>query len=220
MKLKGISDKGISRIARVIKSQDLGEPDYGEGNIRKIKKDLRESRAIWTSEGWVTEIYLILDDDDLIRLPLIKSVGSSFNCSDNQLVSLEGSPKEVGGNFRCYNNQLVSLEGAPKEVGGTFWCSENQLISLLGAPEYTNKGFLCSDNQLTSLEGSPKEVGGDFTCYNNQLESLEGAPERVGGEFHCYNNSIEFTEEDIRSICNVEGEVVIQYISLREEFGL
>ena len=48
-----------------------------------------------------------------------------FYCSDNQLTSLKGSPKEVGGSFYCSDNQLTSLEGCPKEVGGSFNCYDN-----------------------------------------------------------------------------------------------
>jgi hypothetical protein len=58
-----------------------------------------------------------------------------FNCSINQLASLEGAPKSVGGDFHCFNNKLTSLEGATKSVGGIFNCSYNQLTSLVGAPK-------------------------------------------------------------------------------------
>ena len=50
-----------------------------------------------------------------------------FCCSNNQLTSLDGAPKEVGGIFDCSGNKLTSLDGAPKEVGGGFYCEHNQL---------------------------------------------------------------------------------------------
>ena len=43
-----------------------------------------------------------------------QSVGEDFNCSYNQLTSLEGAPKEVGGGFNCYYNELTSLVGLPQ----------------------------------------------------------------------------------------------------------
>ena len=52
-------------------------------------------------------------------------VNGSFDCDNNQLTSLEGSPKVVGGDFWCVNNQLTSLNGSPKEVGGDFCCYDN-----------------------------------------------------------------------------------------------
>jgi hypothetical protein len=90
------------------------------------------------------------------------------------------------GDFDCTYNQLASLEGAPREAGGVFDCAYNQLSSLKGAPE---------------------KVGGDFDCSGNKLTSLEGAPKEVGGNFYCFGNSVEFTEEDVRAVCNLWGDV-------------
>ena len=115
---------------------------------------------------------------------------NKLDCRDNQLTSLEGSPKEVGGDFYCGNNQLTSLEGGPQKVGGYFSCRSNQLTSLKGAPKEVRGHFICQDNQLTSLEGAPKEVGGDFVCNANQLTSLNGAPREVSGYFDCRNNQL------------------------------
>ena len=50
---------------------------------------------------------------------------SYFNCSYNNLTSLDGAPKTVGSDFYCDNNKLTSLVGAPKTVGGSFDCSDN-----------------------------------------------------------------------------------------------
>ena len=79
-------------------------------------------------------------------------IKGDFDCSHNQLTSLEGCPEKIGGSFYCFENQLTSLEGCPRKIDGTFDCSENQLIS---------------------LEGCPKEVGGDFNCYENSKELLK-----------------------------------------------
>jgi hypothetical protein len=136
-----------------------------------------------------------------------EKVGGTFDCVNNQLTSLEGAPEEVGGKFFCSDNQLTSLEGAPKEVGRSFNCNRNELTSLEGAPEKVGLHFDCSQNKLTSLKGAPKEVVGDFECHNNRLTSLEGAPKEVGGNFDCYYNSGKFTEEYVRKVCKVKGNV-------------
>ena len=60
---------------------------------------------------------------------------------------------KVGGYFGCSNNNLTSLEGCPKEVGDTFYCSSNKLTSLQYSPEIVNGRFYCGDNPLESLEG-------------------------------------------------------------------
>ncbi len=35
----------------------------------------------------------------------------------------------VGGGFYCSNNNLTSLEGGPREVGGGFYCGSNNFKS-------------------------------------------------------------------------------------------
>ena len=117
------------------------------------------------------------------------SVSGNFDCSNNQLTSLEGAPQEVGKDFDCYSNQLTSLEGAPQEVGRDFSCENNKLTSLEGAPQEVEKDFDCYDNKLTSLEGAPQEVGGSFYCFNNQLTSLKGIP-FVNGDIDIEPNPI------------------------------
>jgi hypothetical protein len=95
---------------------------------------------------------LSLNKVGLTKLPdILKdiTVGESFDCSYNNLTSLEGSPSSVGGNFGCGFNNLTSLEGAPKTVGGS---------------------FICGGNNLTSLEGAPKSVGLDFYCTDNPVQ--------------------------------------------------
>ena len=162
--------------------KQLSNNDYGESpNPDKVKVILEEAGAKWTPEGWIIESSLYLDDLKLIRLPLIKEVGGYFDCSNNQLTSLNGCPQEVGGNFYCGYNQLTSLNGCPQSVGGSFWCDNNQLTTLEGSPQKVGGYFDCSNNQLTSLKGSPQKVGGSFYCYDNRLKSLDGIGE-VGGK--------------------------------------
>ena len=121
----------------------------------------------------------------ITRIPVkFGVVTSNFYCYNNQLISLEGAPREVGGSFNCYNNNLTSLVGAPDKVGGGFNCSFNQLTSLVGAPRVVGGGFYCYGNKLTSLEGAPREVGGSFNCLDNKLISLEGLPD-IGDDFSC-----------------------------------
>jgi hypothetical protein len=56
-------------------------------------------------------------------------VSGNFNCSANNLKSLQGSPKEVTGDFECDRDNLTSLQGAPREVGGDFDCHGNKVES-------------------------------------------------------------------------------------------
>jgi hypothetical protein len=91
----------------------------------------------------------------------------------------------VTGNFNCTNNELTSLEGAPKEVGGNFACSRNNLTSLVRSPVKVGNNFSCMENYLTSLEGAPQKVGGSFICCLNKFVSFKGMPKEIGGNFEC-----------------------------------
>ena len=59
----------------------------------------------------------------------------------------------VKGDFNCSGNQLTSLEGAPKEVGGSFYCSNNQLTSLVGLPQMKESKIIYCDDALGNKYG-------------------------------------------------------------------
>jgi hypothetical protein len=119
-------------------------------------------------------------------------VTENFDCSYNDLTSLEGSPQTVGGDFYCNHNQLTSLEGAPQTVSGDFYFPNNQLTSLEGAPQTVNGNFYCNDNQLTSLEGAPQTVSGNFYCSDNPVPEkwIEKIYDLMRGGIP-YNKSVE-----------------------------
>lgn len=80
----------------------------------------------------------------------------------------------VHGSFDCSYNNLTTLDGSPKVVGGFFNVSDNNLTSLIGGPVNVKYSYVCSNNGLTSLEGSPIIIGGLFRCNNNPLKSIDG----------------------------------------------
>ena len=131
---------------------------------KQLKKQEKAIQEIYNNINENNEIERVnLSQLHLDKLPDLKHVKvlGEFNCSGNNLQSLEGAPQYVRGDFYCYNNNLKSLEGAPQYVGGC---------------------FNCKNNNLETLEGAPQYVGMDFYCYNNNLKSLEGAPQCVSGD--------------------------------------
>jgi len=92
-------------------------------------------------------------------------------------------------------------------VDGDFFCGTNNLTSLENCPKTVDANFYCGHNKLTSLDGAPEYVGGSFYCSFNNLTSLTGAPKSVGGVFSCGFNEIKFTEEQVRAVCNVKGDI-------------
>src|SRR5574343_481369 len=82
-------------------------------------------------------------------------VDGDFICSNKGLSDFLGIEfGDISQNFNCSCNELVSLNGAPQKVSGNFYCSRNPLVSLKGAPQRVDGWFDCSNNKLVSLEGS------------------------------------------------------------------
>ena len=75
-------------------------------------------------------------------------VNGSFYCAEQNLITLEGCPKEVNGNFYCYGNQLTSLEYAPKIIRGEFNCEDNKIKSFEYFPNYVGDEFWCAGNPI------------------------------------------------------------------------
>ena len=80
----------------------------------------------------------------------------------------------VHGSFDCSYNNLTTLDGSPKVVGGFFNVSYNKLTSLIGGPVNVKYSYVCSNNELVSLDGGPIIIGGLFRCINNPLKSIDG----------------------------------------------
>ena len=75
-----------------------------------------------------------------------EKIGGSIYLKDNQIDSLKGMNIEnVNGDFNCSLNNLKSLEGCPKHIEGDFNCSFNFLKDFSFAPEYVGGLMLCTN---------------------------------------------------------------------------
>lgn len=179
-------------------------------------KLFRENKMVKNRDG----SYDVNGDVDICRLYLtsledlpykLNKVAGHFDCSDNILTSLKGSPKIVNDDFDCQYNKLTSLEECPKIINGIFNCEVNMLTSLENAPTEVKKDFYCNNNLLVNLIGCPKIINGDFDCGYNMLTSLEGCPKKVNGAFNIRNtsSSYRFTIEAIKDVCKVGGGIFV-----------
>lgn len=100
-------------------------------------------------------------------------VHDNVDLSKRGLVKIPIKFNKVFGYFDCSENDLITLEGCPKYVGGWFDCSFNNLTSLIGGPNEIKKFYDCDENNLVSLEGCPNIVDILFIS-NNNLKSLNG----------------------------------------------
>ena len=107
-----------------------------DGNVDILKKNLKEF-------------------PEYIQFGAVKG---SFDCSRNNLTTLNGTPKEVKEYFFCSFNNLTSLQGCSRKVRGIFDCSYNQLTSLEGAPEEVGRGFYCTHNHTQFTENDVRKV--------------------------------------------------------------
>jgi hypothetical protein len=122
-------------------------------------------------------------------------VYGDFNCGYNELSSLEYGPVTVTGDYICQYNNLSSLEFCPTEIDGSFNCQGNQLRTLEYMPKEVGGGFNCSSNLLTQLEMDRLDmymykINGDFNCSSNKLTNLSRCPENISGDFDCSDNSL------------------------------
>jgi hypothetical protein len=103
---------------------------------------------------------------DMEKLPVkFGKVYGEFNCSMNNLTTLEGSPNYVGSDFLCYWNNLTTLEHSPKYVGGDIDCHHNNLISLEGYSKYIG-GTFYSDIITHHILGS---IQGNIYCNKQRI---------------------------------------------------
>ena len=118
------------------------------------------------------------------------------------------TPRRVEGRTEKYIQAIIKRYIKNKNVGD-FDISELGLTTLPALLKNLKIGgnFDCRYNKLTSLVGAPTSVGGSFYCNNNNLDSLVGAPTSVGGSFNCSNNVVKFTEEQVRAVCDVKGNI-------------
>ena len=158
-------------------------------NIKPVSKDRLDSFKESEVDDKTKQF---IKDNNLVWNPSIRCYDCDGDVTVSQDIVSNGGLKirfgHVKGYFDCSFNELTTLEGAPQEVDGYFNCSHNNLTTLNGAPKEVGYDFYCSYNELTTLEGVPQKVGGSFSCSYNKLTTLEGAPQEVGGNFYCSNN--------------------------------
>ena len=148
-----------------IRNKESSLANLGVGKVHLIKSWLDEMNV----KNYIINDNLTIDvkgdvnlyDRDLIKLPdyiKFNKVECWFNCSENQLTSLEGCPNYTGLSFTCSNNQLTSLEGCPTYVGTDFSCSYNNLNSLKCCPYYVGTDFWCYNNKKLFTKEEVKKL--------------------------------------------------------------
>jgi hypothetical protein len=134
-------------------------------------KYIRDYKLFESRDGLTDEQRKFLDENTRGKWSVnsegLVDIKGGFLCSDEGLEDFLGIKfGKVSEDFWCFDNQLRTLEGSPRVAGSGFWCSRNQLKTLEGSPRVVGGRFYCYENPLISLEGAP-EVIKDVFCFKN-----------------------------------------------------
>jgi len=156
--------------------------------IKKILKEYEEEKIIS-----IPGLHYFNNDWDLLQ-SFLKSKGNpKWKISDN--LDLEGTPIESLGNLQS--------------VGGTLYLG-NTPIESLGNLQSVGGTLYLGNTPIESL-GNLTSVGGHLDLLNTPIESL-GNLTSVGGALYLRNTPIskKYTEEQIRQMVNLEGNIYMK----------
>ena len=130
-----------------------------------------------------------------------------FDCSDNQLTSLDVSKNTALTSLDCFNNQLTSLDLSQNTALTTLYCFDNQLTSLNVSRNRALTTLSCGGNQLTSLDVSKNTALEGLYCSENQLTSLNISGCARLEDLYCFSNCIngEAMTKLVNSLPNRKG---------------
>jgi hypothetical protein len=110
------------------------------------------------------------------RLPVqFGTIDGDFSLASMRIVSLEGSPQVVEGNFDCSFNQLTSLQHCPQSVMD-FDCSNNPLTTLQWCPRVPAE-LLCDNAQLRDLTSVPPATY--LSVQMNPIVNFRNTPSHI-----------------------------------------
>jgi hypothetical protein len=138
-------------------------------------------------EAWLNKVGIY--DDYFINNNLIVDVYDDVNISSKNLKIIPLQFGKIEGYFDCSENKLTSLKGSPVELKENFCCQRNKLTSLEGSPYVVHGDFYGNDNKLKSLKGCPKEINGEFNLIRNNITDVHGFP-KLKGNFYFQHNPI------------------------------
>ena len=120
-----------------------------------------------------------------------------LDCSQNSLTSLNVSKNTNIGTLNCSNNNLSSLSISKNTVLSILKCSDNRIASLDLSKNTGLFELICSNNKLTSLNLSKQNRLQEVHCDNNQLSSLIVSKQATGlVEVRCTQNQIQGASMD------------------------
>ena len=182
----------------LLEEEDFGSPP--EELLKKWEEDEEQLEDELHTEYLIQQINEFCEMHDIrnytIRDSLVVDVQGNVDISNAQLTRIPFQFGFVMGNFNCSDNHLTSLKGSPKECM-CFYCYNNQLTTLEYAPEIVSHTLNCMNNRITNFTGINIEILHTFDCQDNPLEienlDLSGITMKSP---HNSNEDIIFTTEE------------------------
>ena len=133
------------------------------------------------------QIYILDSEDGKISIsgPVL-----FFECSGENITSLDISKNSQLKVLDCSQNSLTSLDVSKNTNIGTLNCSNNNLSSLSISKNTVLSILKCSDNRIASLDLSENTGLFELRCSNNKLTSLDLSKHNRLQEVHCDNNQL------------------------------
>ena len=130
--------------------------------VNKILNWLEEYDTFFNEDN-----YTFSAENGLIKVSSLKNV----NIANKNLESIPVFFNRVEGTFNCSNNQLKSLQGCPKIVKLEFLCSKNKIKNFNFSPYWVGDDFLCSNNEIEDLNLNC-EIQGSLYISNNPIKTI------------------------------------------------
>ena len=120
--------------------------------------------------------------------------------------------------FDCSNNQLTTLDVSQNTALEKLWCTDNQLTTLDVSQNIALTGLYCFNNQLTALDVSKNTALTVLDCYNNQLTVLDVSQNTSLIWFSCTGNQIKGEEMTrlVNSLPDLTGKNPGEFTVLQE----
>lgn len=161
---KGISGRGAKIIGTTHKK--IVETFLRGKQVDVVEKDNMLYLRPWCNKGIASKFERIMMEERAIELVLYE--GFAVDLKGKQLTHFPFDYASLSDDFNCSDNELVSLVGSPY-ICESFDCSLNNLRTLKGSPVEVKMDFDCRGSGITSLIGLPIRIGGDLLCSNTML---------------------------------------------------
>lgn len=104
----------------------------------------KEEIETWLNQYHIKNYELIEDEE----YDYVVNVNTTVDLFNKNLKSINVKFNEVNGNFDCSHNDLISLEGCPEIVKNSFNCKNNVLETLNGCPKIVNDDYYCNNSHF------------------------------------------------------------------------